>query len=241
MTKRNIALAAAGFVLAAAAIACEPTGETREETRTIDAGGAKTAQVDLRMGAGTLRIEGGSASLMEASFRFNRRRLQPTIDYGVSGERGFLRIEQRRSTGISFGHTENDWNVRLGAVPMDIRMRLGAGESRLDLRRLDVSSVRIDMGVGDVKMDLSGPRTRNLDVSIHGGVGSADILLPADIGVRARVDGGIGSVTAHGLSKRGNVYTNDAFGRSPVTLELEVDAGIGSLDLRVERSASVSF
>lgn len=235
MKIRNIALAlaAAGFVLALSA--CEEARETRTETRKIDAGGAKSAAVSVRMGAGELRLSGGAASLMEAEFTTNVEHWMPETDYRVVAERGQLVVRQRKGRSFFFGHRRNDWDIRLTEVlPIDLDVKLGAGESRLDLKGVDLASLEVNMGVGELNLDLSGPRTRDLEVRIHGGVGSARITLPRDVGVRVEVDGGIGSVSARGLLKDGRRYTNGVFGRTPITIRMEVKAGIGSIELREE-------
>lgn len=216
------------------AAGCEPERDIRTESRTVGREGARSARIELRMGAGELRLAGGTGELMEAEFRYNRSRLRPEIDYRVSGDRGVLRIDQRRATGISLRRVENEWDLRLAEdVPLDLRVRLGAGESRLDLRGLDVARLDVDMGVGELRLDLTGPRDRDLDVNVDGGIGSATILLPSDVGARVRVDGGLGSVDAHGFTKRGNVYENRARGTSDVRIEVKIDGGIGSIDLRL--------
>jgi hypothetical protein len=230
-TVRAAALAAAGILLSFTA--CEHVRETRTETRTIEASGASSAKVSLRMGAGELRLSGGAAALMEGEFTTNVDRWMPEIEYGVAGGHGDLKIRQPKGRSLFFGPRRNSWNVRLsGAVPVDLSVRLGAGESRLDMRGVDVGSIDVDMGVGELRLDLSGPRPRDLRVRIDGGVGSAVITLPRDIGVQVEVDGGIGSVSAHGLRKEGRRYVNDAFGRTAASLRVEIDAGIGSIDLR---------
>jgi len=88
------------------------------------------------------------------------------------------------------------------------------------------------MGVGEMTLDLRGPWTKDCKVTIDGGVGSGRIYLPTDIGVRVHVDGGLGSIHADGLVKSEGYYVNDAYGRAPVTLDVRIDAGIGSIELR---------
>ena len=240
MKTKNMALvlAAAGF--ACVYSACDEPRETRTETRTIDAGGATSAAVSVRMGAGELRLSGGAASLMEAEFTTNVKHWIPETDYRVVGQRGELKIRQGRGRNFFFGHRRNEWNIRLTeTLPIDLDVKLGAGESRLDLKGVDLASLEVNMGVGELNLDLSGPRTRDLEVRIHGGVGSARITLPRDVGVRVEVDGGIGSVSARGLVKEGHRYTNGAFGRTAegrtaVAIRMEVDAGIGSIEIREE-------
>lgn len=226
-------LASAGLVLAFSA--CENARETLTETRTIDAGAAMSAAVSVRMGAGELRLSGGAASLMEAEFTTNLKHWMPDIDYRVAGDRGRLLVRQRKGRSFFVGHRRNDWDIRLTeTLPLDLDLKLGAGESQLDLRGVNLASLEVDMGVGELDVDLTGPRTRDLEVRIHGGIGSATVKLPRDVGVRVEVDGGLGSVNAPGFIKDGHRYTNGSFGRTAVAVRVKVEAGIGSIDLREE-------
>ena len=213
-------------------LACEPAGETRTETKQVALQGAQTAEVNIRLGAGELRLEGGAPGLMDASFRTNRTSLEPEVDYSVINDRGILTVRHKRHHRINFGRTINDWDIRLNSdIPINLRVDLGAGESRLDCRGIKLERLNINMGVGQTTLDLSGPRAKSLDVDIEGGIGSGTITLPREVGVRVRVDKGLGSVEAEGFAKSDHVYTNEAYGRSAVTLEVRVEAGIGSIHL----------
>jgi len=215
-------------------LACEPTGEARTETKQVALQDAQTAEVNVRMGAGELRLEGGAAGLMEGSFRTNRTSFEPEVDYSVVNGRGILTVRHRRHPRISLGHTINDWDIRLNSdTRIDLRVDLGAGESRVDCRAIKLDRLSIDMGVGQTTVDLSGPRAKSLDVDIEGGIGSGTIYLPREVGVRVTVKKGLGSVEAEGLTKSGHIYTNEAYGRSEVTLEVRVEAGIGSIHLEL--------
>jgi predicted membrane protein len=90
------------------------------------------------------------------------------------------------------------------------------------------------MGAGRVTLDLTGNWQQDMDASIDGGIGELTLRLPSDIGVRVEVDTGIGSVDASGLTKDGDTYTNDAFGESDVTLRINIEAGVGKINLDVE-------
>jgi hypothetical protein len=225
-----------GCGLALLAAGCVERGELATESKTIAAEGAQSVEVRLKMGAGKLRLVGAAqTALLEARFAHRGRYRMPEVNYQVSGTRGILTVGRRRSRVISFGHSRNDWDLKLNsAIPADLNISLGAGENNLDLREVDVRSLKVNMGVGEMRLDLRGQRSQSLDVSIDGGVGSAIIRLPDDVGVRAKVDGGIGSVSAHGFSKSGHFYTNAAYGKSPVTIDIRVDAGIGSIILELE-------
>jgi hypothetical protein len=49
--------------------------------------------------------------------------------------------------------------------------------------------------------------------------------------VRAHAAGGIGSVEAEGLKKDGNDYTNDMWGKTPHKITVDVQGGIGEIEL----------
>ena len=229
-----------GWIIVACVLAltfsgCEDMGDLTTDTKSVEAAGAESVEVNLKMGAGELRVSGGARALMEADFTYRTRRRPPEVDYHVSGGRGVLTVRHRRSGGPFLGSSKNEWDVRLnGGIPVKLEVDLGAGESRLDLSDIDLRSLSVDMGVGEMKLDLRGRYEQNLEVSIDGGIGSGTIYLPGHAGVRVRVDGGIGSVHAPGFSKSGHVYTNDAYGKAPVTIDVSVDAGIGSIDLRLD-------
>ncbi len=212
--------------------ACIAVGELAEETQTVELGEAESVELDLDIGAGELKVQGGAGELMEGYFVYNIKRWKPEILYSVTGDRGILKVKQGQCSAMAIGKTHNKWNISLSNdVPLDIKVDFGAGEGNLDLRGLILNSLDIDMGVGELKVDISGEQKKSLDVSVDGGVGSATIYLPVDVGVRVEVDGGIGSVNTRGMIKKKDVYVNDAYGKTEVTIDVDVDAGIGSIDL----------
>jgi predicted membrane protein len=212
--------------------ACVAVGDLVEETETVELGEAESVELDLDIGAGELKVQGGAKELMEGYFVYNIERWKPEILYSVAGNRGKLKVKQGECCGMTIGKKRNKWNISVSNdVPLDIKVDFGAGEGNLDLRGLILNSLEIDMGVGELQVDISGEQKKSLDVSVDGGVGSATIYLPVDVGVRVEVDGGIGSVNARDMIKKRGVYTNDAYGKTEVTIDVDVDAGIGSIDL----------
>jgi hypothetical protein len=222
-------------ILAAAALsACDVERDLKVKNQTVELGEAESVDVELDMGAGELNLEGGAAALMEGTFHYRFERRIPEVEYSTFAKKGKLSIHERRRRGIRFGGGRTKWDIRLNnRVPMVIKIDLGAGASKLDLRDFQVKRLDIDMGVGALTLDLGGERSADLDVKIDGGIGHATIYLPANIGVRAEIDGGLGSIHAPNFKKAGDIFTNEAYGKSAVSIELRVDAGIGSIDLEL--------
>jgi N-terminal domain of toast_rack, DUF2154/LiaI-LiaF-like transmembrane region len=209
-------------------------GYARHASQVIemrDLQGAKSVSASLHMGAGQLNVSGGSAHLVNAEFHFDRKWDNPTVDYHVSAGKGILDVNQE-SGGANFGPSENTWDLKFtNDLPLALSVEMGAGQGNLKLRDMDVTDVDLHMGAGQVVLDLTGPRKSDLNVSIKGGVGQATIRLPKDVGVTAHASGGIGTVRAAGLKEDGSEYTNDAVGKSPHKITLDVQGGIGEIEL----------
>ena len=136
---------------------------------------------------------------------------------------------------MHFGNTENHWTLHLANdVPVDLRIDMGAGRGNLRLRDIDVTALNLNMGAGQVDIDLTGARQHDLHGSIEGGVGEANIRLPKDVGVIVSASGGLGTIETHGLKHDGDEYVNEAYGKSPVTIHLKVEGGIGRISLTQE-------
>lgn len=199
------------------------------EARDLE--GAKSVEVNLHLGGGRMNVSGGSAHLLNADFHFDRKWDNPTVDYHVTGDKGYLEVNQQTS-GVTFGPTENSWDLAFGRdVPLDFRVEMGAGQGNLKLRDMDVTNVELKVGVGQVLLDLTGPRKSDLNVDLKGGIGQVTVRLPKDVGVKAHAAGGIGSIQAHGMHENDNEYTNDAWGKTAHKITLDVEGGIGEIEL----------
>jgi hypothetical protein len=207
-----------------------PPGPERIETRSVDLDQSEEVQVELKMGAGELRMRGGASKLMEARFTYNRLRLRPEVSYDAGGFRGHLVVEE--PSGVHTGGPRYIWDLRFNnQKPLDLEVNCGAGQSHLDLEDLTLRRVDVQMGVGELKMDLRGTPKNDYSVSVRGGVGEATIYLPEGVGIEAEVEGGIGGIHARGLEKRNGRYVNDSFGRAKNTVRLDVKGGIGAINL----------
>jgi len=171
---------------------------------------------------------------MDASFRYNVAEWQPQVDYSVQGGEGDLRVSQPGSNDLTVGNLVNDWTIQLGSsVPLDLSIQVGAGESTLNLGGLDLTRLTIDTGAASSNVDLTGNWQHDVDVSISAGVGELTVTLPAEMGVRVNADTAVVSVTTSGLTQDGGGYVNSAFGTASYTLTLDLEAGVGSVTLRV--------
>jgi len=231
----SIVLMLVGALLLAGCGSRARVGALQTESQSVEMGDAKAVRVELNLGAGDLKVTGGAKKLLEADFTYNVARLKPVVEYTD----GTLVVRQPDVKGLpvlrDIEDFRNEWGLRLyDKVPMDLSVDVGGGTSDLQLTGLSLTGLNVSLGAGKSTVDLSGEWTRDLDVSIDTGAADINVRLPRDVGVRVEVERGASIVEASSLTQDGNVYTNAAHAASAVTLQVNMEAGIGRINLEVE-------
>jgi hypothetical protein len=202
------------------------------KVESIERKEAKSVRMSVKMPAGDLAMSGGAESLLNADFSFGNSWSAPKIEYSVSKGEGELSIDQVGG-GTLMTNSDNTWSLKVNdSIPIDLSIDIGAGRGVLRFARVDLTRLELNIGAGQADVDLSGERAKDLEAEIQGGVGEATIRLPKDVGVVATVHGGLGSIDTHGLKEEDGQYVNAAYGKSPTTIRLSVNGGIGSIKLQ---------
>jgi len=202
------------------------------EVRTVDRQSAQSVHASLAASAAQLTIGGGSSHLLDADFAYNDSYGDPRVEYNVANGVGQLTVSQEGDSTHFVGASRNEWNLHFSNdVPLELKIEMGAGQGQLRLRDVSVTRLDLEIGAGQVEVDLTGDRKKDLDADIEGGVGQATIRLPKNVGVIAHASGGIGAISARGLRQDGDEYTNEAFGKTPTTIHLKVEGGVGEVSL----------
>ena len=182
------------------------------ESRSVALGDAKEVEVEIRMGAGELTLGGGAKELLDAEFSYENSGSKPEVDYRVTARKGRLSVRQPGG-GRAKIRLRDD-------VPMGLEVSLGAGRSELSVGSLALRNLDVKIGLGECTVDLAGDWKEDFKATIKGGIGRATVRLPEDTGVRVRARGGIGEIRRGSLKLKGDAFVNDAYGKSPVTLDV---------------------
>jgi hypothetical protein len=210
-------------------------GALQTVSQSVELGDAKSVRVAINVGAGDLKVTGGTEKLLEADFTYNVAKLKPDLEYTD----GMLVVRQPKVNGLPVlrGITDyrNEWGLRLyDQVPMDLSVDVGGGVSDLQLAGLSLTRLDVVLGAGKSTIDLSRDWARDLDVTIDAGAADVSVRLPRNVGARVEVNAGASMIDASGLTQDGDVYTSAAYGVSEVTLQVRIKAGIGRINLDVE-------
>jgi hypothetical protein len=205
-----------------------------KEIRVIESREAKNVEVDLKIGAGKLRLSGGASELLLAGFIFSDKSWNPDIVYTEKGELGRLSIRQPETKDFSFNDDDKYvWNLKFNnEMPLAFNIELGAGVSEIFLDGLTIDDFSMVTGVGKSEIDLRGNWKKSTTINITGGIGLSHIYLPQNTGVKLNIDKGIGSLDFSGLIRKGkNQYVNSLYENSDIILTVNLTTGIGKIEI----------
>jgi hypothetical protein len=119
-----------------------------------------------------------------------------------------------------------------------LKLTASSGDINVNLRGIYEMCVQLDMqdSSGRMSLDLRGQWQNGLSGRLTSSSGDVSLQLPGDVGVRVRVNTDSGAVNNQGMklesqNPSSSVYVNDAYGNSPVTLEVGVQTSSGDVNL----------
>ncbi len=237
-----IALLLVGVLALAVTGAIHPpalaAGSAVERTEEVRFGleGAERADVEVNFGSGKLTIgalPADSGDLLTGTLDLSREEiLQQSHSVNAGLARASLASSNTWTVGVSVPREDKQWELALNRdVPIALSFNAGLGDSNLDLSQLTLSRLDINGGVGNVTVKL--PATGRFDLKLDGGVGKITVIIPEALAARIRIDDGLGSTGVTGnFEKRDDEYVSAGFANAANRVEINVDGGIGRIEIR---------
>jgi len=194
---------------------------------------AESARIKINHGVGPAWLTGASEPGTLMSGRFSG------LSYRTSGEGSVQQLKMEvGDLGPMFwwpGAGALEWRFSLSKdVPMELDVDGGAGMLHLDLHEYRVTHLDMDGGVGQMTIIMpaeAGMTTANVDA----GVGEMIITIPKGVAAHIKTTSGLGALKVNQgrfpmIGDR--VYESPDYAEAANKLELKVDGGVGSLDIR---------
>jgi len=229
------------IVLALASLACSVTINPPQDpdvgpTQTLEVSEAAPegvsaqapASLVIGMGGGRLDMRSGGEKLVEGTVEYNIADWEPELSR--SGKE--VRIEQTIRDAAFLGtRVVNNWDLRLGAVPMDLTIQAGAYEGRLDLGGVALTGLRISDGASKATVTFDKPNPVEMPNFTYS-TGASNISLTGLLNANfaeMNFKGGAGN------------YELDFSGQIKREVKVFIDSGLGNITLRVPKGINAQI
>jgi hypothetical protein len=205
------------------------------EVLTVPLNGASDAEIQIHHGAGRLQLRAGSdpAALISGEFYGG-------IQHNLTNQASGVRLDLRAPADFMFGwpmfgsSQGFTWDMSVNKdIPIRLKLETGASESNVDLSELRVTDFRIDTGASSTFLTLpaNAGETRG---QIHSGAASVDIRIPSGVAAHIEVKSGLAGINIDTMRflKRGSVYESSDYMSSRNRIQLNIETGVGSVDIR---------
>ncbi len=206
-------------------------GSVEEASEVVEVEGAEKIDVRIDFGTGELDIE---PSDMENAARldisYEPQKVRYDLDYSRRGKTGYLHFESELRHHVSHRHVENDCDLLLSRrYPTALELDLGACDAKIELGGIPLSALSVDAGATSAVIGFSERNpTRLEDIDIEVGAASLEMT-------------GLGNANAEhmefsvGAASCDLNFSGDFHGET----EVEIDVGIGSVDVTVPRDLAL--
>ncbi|MBT3390496.1 MAG: hypothetical protein HN413_08800 [Chloroflexi bacterium] len=208
------------------------------ENIVIPLEGARQARVVIHHGAGELRLRSGASphNLLEGAFDGGvdqqSRRRDDNLDVS-------LKVHHQGIPFVFFPGMFNSgsriaWDMRMNAdIPLALELHTGANDTHLDLSAVQLTELKIQTGASATQVDLPA-QAEFTRVKVSAGVASVTLNVPAGVAARVNVDGGLLGVDVDlaRFPKVGGVYQSADYETAAQRVEINVDAGVGSISVQ---------
>jgi hypothetical protein len=136
---------------------------------------SNVTRLGISFGAGKLKLSPDAKDLVNGTATYNIPELKPQI----IKKDGDIRIEQgdfKFNNFATLNNVKNDWDLKLGATPMDLSIEAGAYAAVIDLGGLSLTSLTIKDGAADVKLSFSSPNPTEMSLFRYE-TGASDVKL----------------------------------------------------------------
>lgn len=225
-----IGLVMVGLVLLIIFLPIGERGEIQVETINISKEAlAKSAIIEIKTGAGELKISGGSDVLLSGSFESNFLQLFQKSE--LKGDIQRINLETRGKWPL-VGKKWNTLDLLINpGIPTSLNIDAGATKMDLDLTEVMIQELDIDEGASSIRINM-GDKVEESRLRINAGVSSINITLPRSVGAQVTVDSGLSSKNlVNFVQIDSKHYESTNYGTAEKKINIDLKLGVSSLNI----------
>lgn len=171
--------------------ALRPT-RRRPSTAAVARDASARLELDLSVGAGRFRLEGGATPANLVEVASTNEDIATRIDR--NGDRAMVRLRQDVAWWPDAWRSVSDWSVRIASdAPTYLTMNAGAGDFQIDLSEVILAGARIQVGAAQARLVMPRPRGP-IEIRVSGGATQLRFSAPPGVEYRVETSGGLTSV-----------------------------------------------
>ncbi|MGB7875490.1 MAG: toast rack family protein [Anaerolineales bacterium] len=179
-------------------------------------------RLKITFGAGELTLSPGAEDMLaEGTATYDLPNFKPEIIENGSN----VEIKQGEFKSFNVGDFKNEWDLKLGEMPMDLEINAGAYKGRYEFGGLALTGLTIKDGASDVDVSFSEPNLTEMSV-LRYETGASQVVLT-----------GLANANFSTLIFNGGAgdYTLDFSGELVQAANARVETGFGDLTLVVPK------
>ncbi len=194
------------------------------------------ADLEIRHGGGRLKLTGATdgSSLVKGTFSNG---IAHKLDDRGNSVSLLLEPPGNWMDAVPFGTSDKgfEWNLELNPqIVYNLALKTGAGETRLDLRKLKITDIRLNTGASATKILL--PETAGTThLSIKAGMASVEVNVPENVAAQIKIQSGLSDIKVNqdrfGLSGDGR-YVSNGFETAENKIYINIEGGFGSFEVK---------
>ncbi|MCL4560246.1 MAG: DUF5668 domain-containing protein [Chloroflexi bacterium] len=195
-------------------------------------GEVKQADLNFIAGIGKLTISPQpDASKLVSGTVHTQTGTAPLESYSQDGMVGNYSLTSQGATFAAnyTSSTQDEWNLGITtAIPVQMEIKLGAGECNISLNGIQITSLAVTNAVG--KCTVALPQKGNFSAQVTGVIGETLIIVPNSLPVSIHVNPGLSSLQIPaGFTRSGETITSPNYNPQTNHIDLEAQQVIGEL------------
>ena len=188
-----------------------------------------TARVELEFGAGELILKpGAEGSLVNGKATYNVAEFKPNVTIEGNQARiiqGKGQIEGFPRLGDNY---RNTWDLQLGVAPLDLNIKAGAYQGRIELGGLSLKGLQVADGAADVELSFSEPNQVEMET------------LRYDTGASKVTLSGLANANFNSMEFKGGAgdYTFNFSGELQHDATVSIDSGLSNVTIIIPEGVS---
>jgi len=193
--------------------------------------GASKGEIELSMGAGTMRVQSSpDANMLISGEVTTGRGSQLRQNYSQQAGVAVYRLSDNGVTMMVPG-SNIIWDLGLaGSIPLDLKVNFGAGTANVNLKDLQIEGLEASMGVGSSTLVL--PSEGSFSANVSAAIGTLEIVVPQGMEVRIDRDTALASMNVpDNYQERNDIYQSPGYESAQDRIDLKVNLAIGTVNV----------